>query len=65
MDAREAVDWCYNKSNDLNILSTPYRSPFFVTLMLSMSFPVSMKIFAVLPADKASNNYTFVCENTT
>ena len=46
----------------LNILSTPDPSPLFVTLMLSMNCPVSMRIFAIVPADKASNNYTFVCK---
>ena len=29
--------------------------------MLSVSFPVSMRI-VIVPADKASNNYTFVCK---
>ena len=31
--------------------------------MLSMSFPVSMIIF-IVPVDKASNNFTFVCKTT-
>ena len=35
---------CLNaESDDLNILSTPDTSPFLVTLMLSQSFPVSMR----------------------
>ena len=32
------------ESDDLNILSTPDTSSFFVTLMLSMNFPVFMRI---------------------
>ena len=36
--------WLNAESDDLNILSTPDTSPFFVTLMLSMNFPVSMRI---------------------
>ena len=47
------------ESDDLKILSTPDSSPFFVTLMLSMNFPVYDN-FVIVPADKASNNYTFV-----
>ena len=54
---------CLNaESDDLNILSTPDTSPFLVTLMLSQGFPRLHENFAIVPADKASNNYTFVCK---
>ena len=54
---------CLNaESDDLNILSTPDTSPFLVTLMLSQSFPSLHENFVIVPADKASNNYTFVCK---
>ena len=36
--------WLNAESDDLNILSTPDMCPFFVTLLLSMNFPVSMRI---------------------
>ena len=39
-----SVKWWNADSDDWNILSTPDPSPFFVTLMLSVSFPVSMRI---------------------
>ena len=33
-----------------------------MTLMLSVSFPGLHENFVIVPADKASNNYTFVCK---
>ena len=52
---------CLNEeSDDLNILSTPHTSPFLVTLMTELSR--LHENFVIFPADKASNNYTFVCK---
>ena len=54
---------CKNaESDDLNILSTPDTNPFLMTLMLSQNFPRLHEKFVIVPADEASNNYTFVCK---
>ena len=57
--SRSPVFWNV-EFDDLNVLSTPDTSPFSVTLRLSENFPVSN--FVIVPADKASNNFTFVCK---
>ena len=56
------VMWLNAESDNLNILSTSDPSPFFVTLVLSMQFPRLHENFVIVPVDKASNNYTFVCK---
>ena len=50
------------ESDDLNNLSTPDMSPFLVTLTLSQSCPRLHENFFIVHADKAPNNYTFVCK---
>ena len=54
---------CLNaESDDLNILSTPDTSPFFSDPDVVTELSRLHENFVIVPADKASNNYTFVCK---
>ena len=54
--------WLHAESDDLNILSTPDTSPFFRDPDVVHELSRLHENFVIVPADKASNNYTFVCK---
>ena len=58
------VMWLNAESDDWNILSTPDPSQFFVTLMLSMNFPVSIRILLKFLPTKLPTTIPLFARNT-